>query len=99
MGWGTDFKADIYLSRLKFENKGLVEDKIEELEGILDSIRQQILMYGSSNIKDVTPEDWKEEAIRFVHVEVSQLLAEYDENFKLLIDLKYYHEHLSEEKS
>ena len=62
MGWGTDFKTDIYLNRMIFNSKGELEDKIEELEKGITTCKEKLLMFASSTPKDIIPDDWKEES-------------------------------------
>ena len=44
MGWGTDFKANIYLSRERFETIYELDSKIEETQDYIRIVREKILM-------------------------------------------------------
>ena len=44
MGFGTDFKADIYLSRERFETMYELDSKIEETQDYIRIAREKILM-------------------------------------------------------
>ena len=44
MGWGTDFTADIYLSRERFETIYELDSKIEETKDDIRVVREKILM-------------------------------------------------------
>lgn len=44
MSWGTDFTADIYLSRERFENEYELDSKIEEIKDYIRIAREKILM-------------------------------------------------------
>ena len=44
MGWGTDFTADIYLSRERFETEYELDSKIEETKDYIRVVREKILM-------------------------------------------------------
>jgi len=59
-----------------FQSKGELENEIEDTKDVIQNQRERILMFASSNPKDVISKDWKEEAIRFIHAEVSQLINE-----------------------
>lgn len=96
MGYGIDFKADIYLNRISIENKYQLEDMVQEKEKELITYKEQIMMFVSSNPKDIIPDDWKDEPIRFLQNEVDQIFEGYDENMNLLKDLYYYKEYLEE---
>ena len=61
MGWGTDFKADVFLNRETYRTEYELDDKIEEIQLDIVNIRAKILMYSATNIKDIIPEDWKDE--------------------------------------
>jgi hypothetical protein len=96
MGWGTDFTADIYLSKETYGSIYELEDKIKEDEKYLEDINAKILMYASSNPKDLVPEDWKDEPINFIHFEVKKLLDELYETDMLLCRRYLYLEYLKE---
>ena len=49
MGWGTDFKTDIYLNRQVFVSKLEVDDKISELNQKIEDDKSLLKMYASSN--------------------------------------------------
>lgn len=55
MGWGTDFKADIFLNRQTFANKFEVEEAIREKTN--DIIQNEMLMlgYAMATPKDIFP--------------------------------------------
>lgn len=44
MGWGTDFKANIYLSRERFKTEYELDSKIEETKDYIRVAREKILM-------------------------------------------------------
>ena len=44
MGFGTDFTADIYLSRERFETEYELDSKIEETKDYIRVVREKILM-------------------------------------------------------
>lgn len=98
MGWGIDFKADIFLNRISIENMYQLEDIIEEKKKELLMCKEQIMMFTSSTPKDIIPEEWKEEPIRFLQNEVDSILEDYNENMNLLRDLYYYKEYLENKK-
>lgn len=92
MGWGTDFTVDIYLSRQIFNSSFELEDKIKEIEKEINDIKSRILMYGSSNVKDILPEDWNDEPISFIHNSVSTEFESLDEKTIELYKLNLYKE-------
>ncbi len=53
MGWGTQFKADIYLSRQRYSSKAEVQCEIEDNEQMLKEQKERLLMYASATPKDV----------------------------------------------
>ena len=44
MGWGTDFTADIYISRERFKNEYELDEKIKETKDYIRVVREKILM-------------------------------------------------------
>lgn len=55
MGWGTDFKADVFLNRQMFTNKHEVEEAIKEK--INEIIQNEVLLlgYAMATPKDIFP--------------------------------------------
>lgn len=90
MGWGTDFTTNIYLSRQIFKSSFQLEDKIKEIEKEISEIKSKILMYASSNIKDILPEEWNNEPIHFIQVNVTEDLDLLEEKIIELYNLMLY---------
>ena len=77
MSWGTDFTADIYISRERFKNEYELDSKIEETKEWIQTIREKILMAcmggkDSFNLKDC--EDNECDAIDVIHKNVNEWL-------------------------
>jgi hypothetical protein len=92
MGWGTDFKADIFLNREIYKSEYELDDQIEEIESDIVNTRAKILMYSSTNIKDIIPEDWKDEPINFIYNSVNEELNNLSEQIRHLQRLFLYKE-------
>jgi len=96
MSWGIDFKADVYLARQDYgENQFQVQDKIDELKKDLTDIEAKLKMFASANPKDIVPDDWKEEKIRWISKEVDELMENYRECSSLVDKLYLYHDYLN----
>ena len=92
MGWGTDFTAEIYLNRQVFHSSYELDDKIDELENEINDIKGRLLMYASTNVKDIIPDEWKDEPITFIHLRVNEELALLQEKCVELYRLFLYKE-------
>lgn len=57
MGWGTEFKAEIYLSRLSISDINGVNNHIEESDDLIKSLEQDICILVSMSHKEETLED------------------------------------------
>ena len=80
MGWGTDFKADVYLNKLTFLNEIEVQNKIDEnIDNIMDA-KQRLKMFASSTPNDIIPDDWKDEPIDWLNSSLNEL-------FEIITDL------------
>lgn len=53
MGWGIDFKANVYLSRQIYSNKEQVEDAITEKQKAIKHATEQLLILVAGNPKDL----------------------------------------------
>ena len=89
MGWGTNFKCNIYLSRITIDSQEQLKELIKDRELYLTDIKTKLLMFASANPKDLISEEWVEEPINFIHNSVNDLLREYDENYKELINFSH----------
>lgn len=77
MSWGTDFTADIYLSRERFETEYELDEKIEETQDYIRVAREKILMIcmngkGAFNLKDC--EGNKCDPVDVIHTNVNEWL-------------------------
>lgn len=98
MGWGTDFKADIYLNKQVFSSKFEVEDKIEELSKSIDDNKSILKMYASSTPSAIVPDELKEDTIGWLNNEINMVLDTLQEEIVERYNLKLYLEYL-EKKS
>lgn len=73
MGWGTTFKSEIYLSKITFGNNYEIEEYIKEKEEEIEKTKNKLCMFASSTPKDICPNEWEDEMIRFLSNEVSSL--------------------------
>lgn len=81
MSWGTEFKTDIFLSRLSFTSVGEIEDKLEEYDKDIKDIESKIKMYAACTPNNVVCDD--DNPISYINFEVGVLLEEYGD---LLLD-------------
>jgi len=93
MGWGTDFTADIFLNRLSFTHPSELDDKIEELEYSIEENKKELAMYAVSNIKDVVPDEWQEDAVIFIRKRIAELTDQMLDDQRVLTDLLHYKNH------
>jgi predicted RNase H-like nuclease (RuvC/YqgF family) len=98
MGYGIQFKPDIFIPRLTLSTVSELKDKIEETEEYIEDIQRRLLMWASSNPRDVIPEDWKNEPINFIRNEVSELIDFLLEESTNLHNLKTLLEYVKTEK-
>lgn len=98
MGWGTDFNADIFLNRIVINNDSELDDLIRETEYDLNEIKTRLNMYVASNPKDITPDEWKEESLRFLHTNITELIDELQEKTVLQYNLRLYKQYLEDKK-
>ena len=90
MSWGTDFTAEIFLQGHIFYSKYELENKIKEIEILLQDYKSSIKMYAISNIRDIIPEDWKEDSVDYISSKIDELMEYYDETCMTLINLNHY---------
>lgn len=87
--WGTDFTADIFLVRERYNNLSHLEEEIEDTEKYIRSIREKILMQCASGAKygctDIEGNEFN--PIDYVHNQVSEWFEEYDREQGRLFNL------------
>lgn len=83
MGWGTDFKADIYISKIKL-NKYNVEYLIKETEKDID-YSERWLIGAVNNARGTNIEKVTE-----TNLEVEEELESLRENYSMLRDLSHF---------
>lgn len=96
MGWGIDFKADVFLSRQSYASKNEVEDRIRELESEINDCEATLKMYAASTPKDVYVLDGNESAIGWLNIEVNTQFGLYKDYLYNKYQLELYLEYLND---
>ena len=97
MAWGTEFKADIYLNRMSFNSILEINSKLKENDLWIKSNKDKIKMLCSSNVRDVVPEEWKDEPVEWLNIQCNDYInqiIEYEKENQLL---ELYKEYLENE--
>lgn len=101
MGFGTDFTADMYLSRQVYHSIYEVEEKIEELKECNQDIKERMLMMLMGGVNSVNLNDCEGypcDGVDVLHNKFCELLNLYNENTGQIYDLTYYKKYLEENK-
>ena len=88
MGWGTDFKTNVYLSRQIFKTEGELDYAIKEAEEAIQTNRELLLMMSMANPKDLIEED--EDALYATRNRVNDLINDLLEQCDKLTLLQLY---------
>lgn len=99
MGFGIDFKTNIFLNRYTSKNLYEVKSDIEDKEKEIESLKEQILMFGSSNPKDIVPDDWKEAPIIFIQNQINNCFELIMGNKRDIVLLGLYKKYLEDNKT
>lgn len=88
MGWGTDFKAEVFLNRLVFANKYEVEEVIKEKSN--DIIQNEVLLlgYAMATPKDIFPNS--DDVAFDVKIAISEVLENLAELYVDMYKLNLY---------
>jgi predicted DNA-binding protein YlxM (UPF0122 family) len=98
MSWETTFESEIILNRLSFTNEIAVQDEIDELKQDIEVYKTKLSMFASSNIKDVIPDDWKEQPIDWLTMQLNELHDVLQEKYVMVYKLELYIEYLKSNK-
>ena len=77
MSWGTDFTADIYISRERFDNEYELDEKIKETKEWIQLTKEKILMAcigGKDSFNLIDCEGNPCNAVDVIHMEVTNML-------------------------
>jgi len=90
MSWGTIFNCDIFLIRQSFYSYDQLQNAIDKKEDDIAHIEGLLKMYASANPRDVAPEEWKDDPIGYLHMEMDSRLRDLSEYHKRLSDLRHF---------
>ena len=100
MGWGTSFKADIYLSRQVFNSKDELDERIKELEEYIESATRELTAYAVATPRDIIAEKdesgYLQNPINEILRKVHETFEWMEDNYKDLNKLYQYQQHLEE---
>lgn len=101
MGWGIEFKTDVYLSRQSYSSKIDVEDKISELTTEIKDLEASLKMYAASTPRDIIfrsedAADEVDDAISYINLRVTEFLEFYRESVVDRHKLQLYLEYLND---
>ena len=100
MGWGTSFKADIYLSRQTFNNRYELSEKIKELEGYIEFSKGKLTSLAVATPKDIVieknDEGYMESPFDQILRKTTEIFEFMEENYRELNKLYQYQEYLED---
>jgi len=83
MGYGTLFTTEIYLNRQIFNSRYELDDKIKELENLIEMSKRELLAFAVSTPKDVMTEKNEND---YVENPIDQILRRTRETFECMED-------------
>ena len=100
MGWGTSFKADVYLSRQVFSSKGELDERIKELEEYIESAKRELTAYAVATPRDIIAEKdesgYTQNPIDEVLRKTREIFEWMEDNYRDLDRLYQYQQYLEE---
>lgn len=100
MGWGTTFKAEIYLNRQIFQDRYELDEKVKEIEGYIESAKQELTALAVSTPKDVIAEKdesgYPQNPIDEILRKTRETFEWMEENYRNLHQLYEYQQYLDE---
>lgn len=83
MGYGTSFKAEVYINRQIFNSKHELDERIKELEGYIESAKIELTAYAVATPRDIIAE--KDES-GYIQNPIDELLRKVHETFEWIED-------------
>jgi len=96
MGWGTEFKAEIYLNRQKYNSILEIDDKIEEYEELIEMHKEELLISVALNPEKVREEN-DASLIHSIRHHVNDILESLEEVYVELYKLELLKENFGKE--
>lgn len=94
MSDGIEFNPNIFLPRVFFKTLKDLEDKIKADQDTIESIILELCMYAATNLKDIVPEDWKEDSVMFVKNKIKELTEDLLDIHSNLVFYELFKSHL-----
>ena len=100
MGFGTSFTADIYLNRQIFESRWELDERVKELEGFIESAKQELTALAVATPRDVIAEKdesgYPQNPIDEVLRKTREIFEWMEDNYRDLHKLYQFQEYLDE---
>jgi hypothetical protein len=100
MGYGTIFKTEIYLNRQIFQSRWELDERVKEVEGYIESAKQELTALAVSTPKDVIAEKdesgYPQNPIDEVLRKTREIFEWIEENYIDLHRLYQYQQYLDE---
>ena len=100
MGYGTAFTTEIYLNRQIFQNRHELDERIKEIEGYIESAKQELTALAVSTPKDVIAEKdesgYIQNPIDEVLRKTREIFEWMEDNYRYLNKLYQYKQYLEE---
>ena len=97
MGWGTEFTTDIFLNKKNYISLFEVQEQIDENNRGIESYKKKIMMFASSNMRDIVDLEWKDEPINWLYNQINELQDTIDELTIETYMLELYVEYINEQ--
>ena len=88
MSFGVEYTAELYLNRAHFQNRDEVEDAIEEAKEELQYAKNKMLIWAAGNVKDLVPEEWKDDPVMYINNEIKENFDDIEEIIRRLMKLE-----------
>ena len=96
MGWGTEFRTNIYLGRYIFRTKGEIEEEITSKEAFLQNTKELVLMYAIGNWSEIKNE---EDSIYTLQTMIDKLVQDISTTSTEIYKLELYLDAVKEGKA
>lgn len=94
MGWGTQFKTEIFLSKEIYNSIYEIKDEIEDIKKNINYLESKVLILIGSTPKDIIPEDWNEEPNSWLVSEFNGIKTEIESDYQRLFRLELFLDYL-----
>jgi DNA-binding transcriptional regulator WhiA len=88
MAWGTEFTADLYLSRLQFNSVEEIDQAIQDENDNIARVFNRLTMLAAGSAKDLVSPEYEGDVMGFINFEINDAEQTFRESYQRIMMLE-----------